>query len=68
MADASGTDGEGLQIGDGDVNFAEIMPAVIASGATLVPEIWLGHRNGGEGFIMALHRLSRIMGESRPTL
>jgi sialic acid synthase SpsE/sugar phosphate isomerase/epimerase len=67
MADASGTDGEGLQIGDGDVDFAEIMPAVVASGASVVPEIWLGHRNDGEGFVVALHRLSRIMEESRTT-
>lgn len=62
IADASGTDGEGLQIGEGDVSFGQIMPLVAAMGASVVPEIWLGHRNDGEGFIVALHRLAQVPG------
>ena len=62
MADASGTDGEGLQIGEGEVKFATIMPIIAQSGASVVPEIWLGHRNDGEGFAVALDRLSKFLG------
>ena len=59
IADASGTDGEGLQIGEGEVNFGAIMPLIALTSASIVPEIWLGHRNDGEGFIVALDRLRR---------
>jgi sialic acid synthase SpsE/sugar phosphate isomerase/epimerase len=57
ISDASGTDGEGLQIGDGDVDFAALAPTLLATGATYTPEIWMGHKEDGEGFWVALHRL-----------
>lgn len=61
VADASGTDGEGLPIGDGDIDFAALMPTLAATGASVVPEVWLAHRNEGEGFVVALHRLSQFL-------
>ena len=61
VADASGTDGEGLQINEGEVDFATIMPLVANLRVTVVPEIWLGHRNEGEGFVIALHRLAKFL-------
>jgi N-acetylneuraminate synthase len=57
VSDGSGTDGEGLQIGDGDVDFAGLAPTLLATGATFTPEIWMGHKEDGEGFWVALHRL-----------
>lgn len=61
IVDARGVDGEGLQIGSGEVDFA--MVAEIARracpNASFVPEIWQGHKNGGAGFWEALDKLER---------
>jgi len=61
IADGSGTDGEGLQIGQGDVEFSAIMPILAKLNASMVPEVWMGHRNDGEGFIVALGRLIQFL-------
>jgi N-acetylneuraminate synthase len=59
VVDAKGVDGEGLQIGDGDVDFAGLADALraVAPAASFIPEIWQGHVNDGEGFWLALERL-----------
>ena len=61
IVDAGGVDGEGLQIGEGDIYFAQLAkdPTAFAPQAGFIPEIWQGHRNGGEGFWTALERLER---------
>ena len=59
FGDAKGLDGEGLQIGEGEIDFDEI-GAVLrkhAPDASFIPEIWQGHKNMGEGFWTALERL-----------
>jgi sugar phosphate isomerase/epimerase len=59
IADALGVDGEGLQIGEGDIDFpalGEILTKV-APDASFIPEIWQGHKNEGEGFWIALEKL-----------
>ena len=58
IADASGTDGEGLQIGEGGVDFPRVLAALGETGAALVPEVWLGHHRGGEAAWTALARLT----------
>ena len=60
VADAAGLSGEGLQIGDGEVNFVDLLPRLVDPGVTLVPEIWMGHHGIGEGFRVALQRLSHL--------
>ena len=52
IADALGVDGEGLQIGEGDIDFSAMGTQLrkIASIASFIPEVWQGHKNGGEGF------------------
>jgi N-acetylneuraminate synthase len=60
VADASGSDGEGLQIGQGEVDFESLLPKLLQLGVPLVIEIWLGHRQGGEGLAVALGRLAEI--------
>ncbi|MGV8834185.1 MAG: N-acetylneuraminate synthase family protein [Devosia sp.] len=57
--DARGVDGEGLQVGDGDIDFVAVGDALkrAAPAATFIPEIWQGHKNRGEGFWIALDRL-----------
>jgi N-acetylneuraminate synthase len=61
VSDAAGTAGEGLQIGEGEIDFLDVMPLLAGSGAGLVPEVWMGHQRDGAGFETALERLSDIM-------
>lgn len=59
LGDAHGLNGEGLQIGQGDIDFARL-GEILRKGcpdASFIPEIWQGHKNGGEGFWIALEKL-----------
>lgn len=59
MGDAKGLNGEGLQVGEGDIDFVKL-GAILNKGcphATFIPEIWQGHKNEGEGFWHALEKL-----------
>ena len=60
FGDAYGLDGEGMQIGEGDIDFEKIMPAFRDFEGTWVPEIWRGHLNDGKGFLTALKRLAKL--------
>ena len=64
LADAQGVDGEGLQIGEGEIDFAVLDQTLRekAPMASFIPEIWQGHKNGGEGFWVALNQLERWLG------
>jgi sialic acid synthase SpsE/sugar phosphate isomerase/epimerase len=59
IADAAGTDGEGLQIGEGDIDVPALCRtlAAVSPSASFIPEIWQGHKNDGQGFWRALDRL-----------
>lgn len=59
LGDAKDLNGEGLQVGEGDIDFARLGGILKAGcpGASFIPEIWQGHKNGGEGFWVALERL-----------
>jgi N-acetylneuraminate synthase len=63
LGDAHGVDGEGLQIGEGDIDFGLLgrTMATYAPDATFIPEIWQGHKNFGEGFWIALERLEPFL-------
>jgi N-acetylneuraminate synthase len=59
LGDAQGLNGEGLQIGEGDIDFVRL-GKILQQGcpqASFIPEIWQGHKNGGEGFWIALEKL-----------
>jgi N-acetylneuraminate synthase len=59
LGDAQGVNGEGLQVGEGEIDFVRL-GRILESGcpdASFIPEIWQGHKNGGEGFWVALDRL-----------
>jgi N-acetylneuraminate synthase len=59
VGDAKGLNGEGLQVGHGEIDFIRL-GAILQKGcprATFIPEIWQGHKNGGVGFWVALERL-----------
>lgn len=61
IVDAEGVDGEGLQIGDGSMDFGMVSDVLYrkAPTASFIPEIWQGHKNDGEGFWIALDRLEK---------
>lgn len=62
IGDARGLNGEGLQIGDGEINFRSLNK-IFHKGcpkASFIPEIWQGHKNGGQGFWVALERLEEF--------
>lgn len=61
IVDAAGIDGEGLQIGDGTVDFAMVADVLreTAPDAGFIPEIWQGHKDDGAGFWQALDRLEQ---------
>jgi len=58
LSDASGLDGEGLQIGEGNIDWVKFFGIVKDYHGTMIPEIWRGHQRGGEGFFIAINRLS----------
>lgn len=61
LVDSVGIDGEGVQVGDGEIDWALLARQldVLAPGVGFIPEIWQGHVNGGEGFWLALERLEQ---------
>lgn len=61
LVDATGVDGEGVQVGDGEIDWALLSRQLDlhAPGASFIPEIWQGHVNDGEGFWIALARLEQ---------
>ena len=59
IVDSVGVDGEGVQVGEGEVDFKDLAERMdrLAPTAPFIPEIWMGHVNNGEGFFTALDRL-----------
>ncbi|PKI02290.1 N-acetylneuraminate synthase family protein [Glaciecola sp. 33A] len=62
IVDAKGVDGEGIEIGKGDVDFPSLMRLLDKENINVqfIPEVWQGHKNGGEGFWAALEYLEKI--------
>ena len=61
LVDATGVDGEGVQVGDGEIDWEMLAKQldVTSPGVSFIPEIWQGHVNDGEGFWIALERLEQ---------
>jgi sialic acid synthase SpsE/sugar phosphate isomerase/epimerase len=59
LADGAGLDGEGLQIGEGTIDWVRLFRQLGDYHGTMIPEIWRGHQRNGEGFLIALERLSQ---------
>jgi N-acetylneuraminate synthase len=60
VSDGAGTSGEGLQIGDGSINFVALLSVLLESKPTVIPEIWMGHHENGIAFRAALERLTEV--------
>lgn len=61
VADAAGVDGEGLQIGDGEIDFERLAPLYEDFDGPIITEIWRGHEHQGEGFKLAAERLNEYL-------
>lgn len=62
IVDAKGSDGEGVQLGEGDVNFDELSKILnkTVPHAPFIPEVWQGHKDNGSGFWNALDFLEEF--------
>ncbi|MBI4160525.1 MAG: N-acetylneuraminate synthase family protein [Candidatus Yanofskybacteria bacterium] len=60
ISDAAKYNGEGLQIGDGTIDFKSTLRQLFDANLWFLPEIWQGHKFGGEGFLKAIKRLKDI--------
>jgi sialic acid synthase SpsE/sugar phosphate isomerase/epimerase len=58
ISDGSGLDGEGLQIGEGNIDWVHFFRLSRDYHGTMIPEIWRGHQHAGQGFLLAIQRLS----------
>ncbi|MFH1354400.1 MAG: N-acetylneuraminate synthase family protein [bacterium] len=61
VADAAGMGDEGLQIGEGTIDWETILKPLAGYQGTMVPEIWQGHLHEGKGFLQAMNRLKQYM-------
>ena len=63
ISDATGVSGEGVQIGEGDIDFADIAELLNrrAPEVPFIPEIWQGHLSRGAGFVEGLRRLEAFL-------
>jgi len=59
VSDAYGTDGEGLQISEGEIDWNKIREIFRNYKYGWIPEIWRGHQQEGRGFFIALERLAK---------
>lgn len=50
LGDATGIDGEGVALGQGDVGSSAMLSSVLLAPFNKVIEVWQGHLSGGEGF------------------
>ena len=66
IGDASGLTGEGLQIGEGEIDFGSLLGKLCHNSpkASLLPEIWQGHKDFGSGFVEAFSRLQALYEQS----
>lgn len=61
ISDGRGSTEEGLQIGDGVIDFEEFFRMISNKNLGFIPEIWQGHLNKGEGFKIALRKIEKIL-------
>jgi len=57
ISDASGINGEGLQVGDGELDFDLFLDLIKNADFSWVPEIWSGHHHHAAGVYKALLNL-----------
>jgi sugar phosphate isomerase/epimerase len=63
IGDAKLLNGEGLQIGEGEIDFIKLGKILKQKcpKASFIPEIWQGHKDSGQGFWIALEKLEECL-------
>lgn len=64
IADGVGVDGEGIQIGEGEINFDKFFRAIRNYNKTIVNEVWNGYINNFSGFKIAVKRIKMYINAS----
>ena len=59
ISDATGVNGEGIQVHEGEINFNGVFETLGDSDFSWVTEIWAGHTNRGEGTLKSLKELQK---------
>ncbi len=60
IGDAKGLNGEGVEIGTGDIDFKNVI-RLIKENQTYIVETWQGHKNNGAGFKKELSYLNGVI-------
>ena len=66
LSDSSSSSNEGLNIGDGNIDFKFILDNIFKSNnkeISFIPEVWQGHLKNGEGFKISLERIARYLSQ-----
>lgn len=63
ISDAYGTNGEGVQIDEGCINFDTLFDIMGEYHFSWVPEIWSGHLHEGAGTYLCMQKLERYCGK-----
>jgi len=61
IADATGTDGEGIQIDEGEIDFNKLFDLIKGYEETIVNEVWMGYLNDFAGFKIANERIKKYL-------
>ena len=67
IADAAGTTQEGLQLGQGNIDFDHLFEVLNKVDSGFIPEIWQGHLNSGKGFHNALSKIEELLKDKMST-
>ena len=67
IADAAGTTQEGLQLGQGNIDFDHLFEVLNKVDSGFIPEIWQGHLNSGRGFHDALSSIEKLLKDKMST-
>ena len=60
VSDAAGSNGEGVPMGSGDIDWGQTWKLIQQANASFIPEIWQGHKSHGAGFWGALDFLTDL--------
>lgn len=63
IADATGTDGEGIQIDEGEIDFKKFFKLIKDYKGTIVNEVWMGYLNDFLGFKIANEKIKKYLAE-----
>ena len=64
LSDSISNSSEGLNIGDGKINFCDCFQFIYGDSKrdiSFIPEVWQGHLNEGKNFKLSLERIARLL-------